>query len=367
MPLVQAKCTNCGANLQVDSAKDAAICEHCNSAFIVEKAISNYVIANAQINAQTVNVNAGGPTENSLVDYAESIMSNNPYEAVNKLKEALSINPESWLAWDALLNAYVTFAHKMSKPGYNEEEITRYGAYAIIHYMNERPPWVRRLYIKDGFDRAHISLYEVENAYEEALLYAPADKQEHIKRYYKEEITEAKVHAERHLAEAMNGQVYIRGDLIELIHNRGLSLPDWNKRDEVEAFEDNVDKLVKTLNSERSADFETIDFETIMKLMDLSFYLLKQPIEAECVRSNKDGDSRCYIATAAYGGYDAPQVKALRHYRDNTLVKTGAGRLFVKLYYRLSPPIALKLKHTHRINTVIRRFLDKFVAHISRY
>ena len=26
MPLVNAKCTNCGANLQVDNTKDAAIC-----------------------------------------------------------------------------------------------------------------------------------------------------------------------------------------------------------------------------------------------------------------------------------------------------------------------------------------------------
>ena len=29
MPLVRAKCTNCGANLEVDRAKDAAICPYC--------------------------------------------------------------------------------------------------------------------------------------------------------------------------------------------------------------------------------------------------------------------------------------------------------------------------------------------------
>jgi len=59
MPLVQAKCTNCGAGLSVDSSKDAAICSYCGSAFVVEKAINNYIITNAQINAQTVNVNVG--------------------------------------------------------------------------------------------------------------------------------------------------------------------------------------------------------------------------------------------------------------------------------------------------------------------
>lgn len=47
MPLVEAKCTNCGAALQVDDQKDAAVCQYCNSAFIVEKAIQNYEIHNS--------------------------------------------------------------------------------------------------------------------------------------------------------------------------------------------------------------------------------------------------------------------------------------------------------------------------------
>jgi hypothetical protein len=59
MALSEAKCTNCGANIQVDPALDAAVCSYCGAAFIVEKAINNYNIANAQITAQTVNVNVG--------------------------------------------------------------------------------------------------------------------------------------------------------------------------------------------------------------------------------------------------------------------------------------------------------------------
>ena len=46
MPLVDAKCTNCGSILKVESSKEAAICEYCGSAFIVEKAINNYNITN---------------------------------------------------------------------------------------------------------------------------------------------------------------------------------------------------------------------------------------------------------------------------------------------------------------------------------
>lgn len=55
MPIVNAKCTNCGANLTVDEVKDAAICQYCGSAFIVEKAINNYNVVN-NIKADVVNV-----------------------------------------------------------------------------------------------------------------------------------------------------------------------------------------------------------------------------------------------------------------------------------------------------------------------
>lgn len=59
MPLTDAKCTNCGAPLKVDSSKDAAICRYCGSAFIVEKAIQNYYFSGNitnNINADVVNV-----------------------------------------------------------------------------------------------------------------------------------------------------------------------------------------------------------------------------------------------------------------------------------------------------------------------
>ena len=62
MPLADAKCTNCGINLSVDNTKDAAICKHCGSAFIVEKAINYYNITN-NIKANAVNMYGGNSAD----------------------------------------------------------------------------------------------------------------------------------------------------------------------------------------------------------------------------------------------------------------------------------------------------------------
>jgi len=59
---------------------------------------------------------------------------------------------------------------------------------------------------------------------------------------------------------------------------------------------------------------------------------------AESIVANPDLPNKgCFIATAAYGHYSAPQVQALRAFRDRYLMASAPGRAFVEWYYRYGP------------------------------
>lgn len=67
MALMPAQCPNCNAPIHVDNQKDAAICEYCGSAFIVEKAIANS--GGTSIHAQTVHIYNSPATAKPQEDY----------------------------------------------------------------------------------------------------------------------------------------------------------------------------------------------------------------------------------------------------------------------------------------------------------
>lgn len=56
MSLTPAICTQCGADIEVESSHEAGICKHCGTAFITEKVINNYVIKNEVNNTYNTSV-----------------------------------------------------------------------------------------------------------------------------------------------------------------------------------------------------------------------------------------------------------------------------------------------------------------------
>ncbi len=101
MPLVAAQCTNCGAALQVDNSKDAAVCQYCGSAFIVEKAIHNYEINNTyKIENANIIVNDEKSFAKRMAAAEEYLYQLKEYKAAYDIfNEIESLAPTNYKVW----------------------------------------------------------------------------------------------------------------------------------------------------------------------------------------------------------------------------------------------------------------------------
>lgn len=106
----------------------------------------------------------------------------------------------------------------------------------------------------------------------------------------------------------------------------------------------------------------TLVFEKTVPKAEPEKAVTSAPVAEDFAPKKKEG---CYIATAVYGSYDAPEVMVLRRFRDEVLKKSILGRAFIKVYYTLSPPAARWLRNTKHINAAVRRILDKWVEKLK--
>lgn len=80
------------------------------------------------------------------------------------------------------------------------------------------------------------------------------------------------------------------------------------------------------------------------------------------VQNQKNG---CYVATAVYGSYDCKEVWTLRRFRDYYLDERFFGRLFIKVYYAVSPTMVKLFGKNKHFISFNKRILDKFVNKLN--
>ena len=69
---------------------------------------------------------------------------------------------------------------------------------------------------------------------------------------------------------------------------------------------------------------------------------------------NKSG---CFIATAVYDSPHANEIFILQKFRDEHMLKCSLGKVFVKLYYLLSPPIANQIAKGYFLKEITKTVL----------
>lgn len=82
-------------------------------------------------------------------------------------------------------------------------------------------------------------------------------------------------------------------------------------------------------------------------------------------KKRRKKNNGCYVATAVYGNYDCPEVWTLRRYRDYTLAETMPGRLFIYLYYAISPTLVKWFGDAQWFKKMWKPKLDRMVKRLN--
>lgn len=99
--MMPAICTQCGAQIEVDLSNEIATCKFCGNTFIVEKAIQNYSVQNANIQrVDSMNINKRGAVE-SILSFVESQQERKQkkFDEEQKQREKDEIRNRKQLPW----------------------------------------------------------------------------------------------------------------------------------------------------------------------------------------------------------------------------------------------------------------------------
>ncbi|MBF0224129.1 MAG: hypothetical protein HQK76_01625 [Desulfobacterales bacterium] len=114
------------------------------------------------------------------------------------------------------------------------------------------------------------------------------------------------------------------------------------------------EKETSRLLSELKTRGATLVFNDFDSFEDLTQSFIN---ENGLIQIYEQKDSRCFIATACFDTDNCKELYLLRAFRDKRLLSNRSGQLFVKTYYKVSPPIAMSIKKSPVLKKLIRTIL----------
>lgn len=379
MPLVAAKCTQCGANIEVDKDKDAGICPYCGTAFITEKAITNYntYITN---NFAGANINVVAGNIANLLELAQNALDlKNESEALKYCDKALELDIKNSDIWYVKMQAEAMRVRKaeMSIENAKSTEAITLAGNNCIKYANEdtKENTTHKVhafylqYVTDMLGKIAFSA-QYENIEKLRALGATngnlaliqdqnfllgMGSQETFTLKILKEITDEELNndeeSQNALVKVINAFVDEREKYVRRLAVYGCSPNDQTVDTLTEQYNDLLNRLPSAKKSE-------------VKRWTMEKQSVYTPSSSSYTSSNTSS-SGCYVATCVYGSYDCPEVWTLRRFRDYTLDATWYGRLFIKCYYAVSPTIVKWFGETRWFKCFWKSKLDKMVRSLN--
>lgn len=84
----------------------------------------------------------------------------------------------------------------------------------------------------------------------------------------------------------------------------------------------------------------------------------EENLDFKILTTNPSGSDNCYIATLVYEDIRHPRIDLLRNYRDTALKENVLGRMFIKIYYSISPKLVEFLRPYPLPQKIIRKILN---------
>ena len=319
MPLVNAKCTNCGADIRVDKSKEAAVCEYCGSAFIVEKAIYNYNMTN-NINANTVNIYGRDSSDFQIIGGVLKKYQGASCEVV--IPDTVSIiGCEAFRGCMGITSVIIPESVKKI------DTLAFWGCYGLTEII-----------VPDSVEKLGSSVFNHCKNLSKVILSNSID-----------EIPDHTFYCCHQLKSVVipNNVISIGASAFEFCD----SLSQIIISDNITNVGKDAFTGCKELKIIASEDWKKKNYNVHQSLISYKPQLNKK--------------SGCYVATAIYGSYDCPQVWTLRRYRDNTLAKTWYGKAFIMTYYAISPIMVKWFGKKNWFRNLCKPALDRMILKLN--
>lgn len=385
MPLVQAKCTNCGANLEIDNTKDAAICPYCGTAFVVEKAINNYNTTN-QIQAGVVNVYGGNSADfvirgGVLEKYngaAMEIVVPNSVKIIGEdafmdcigitsvvLPDSVQEIGESAFR-DCTALTSVVIPDSVQKIGSHAFEnckslasvkipdsVQKIGDHAFAYCKSlasvKIPDSVQKIGDYAFYGCSSLTIVEIPDSVGGIAEYAFCE-------------------CESLISVTIPNSVWGIGE--DAFHNCS-SLTSVRIPSSVKYIYSSAFSYCTALHKVK-VDGDTEIYSSAfagcsVQIVEASEEWKKKNWRLfDCLKEYEPRGSGCYVATAVYGSYDCPEVWTLRRFRDNMLDRTWYGRAFIRAYYAVSPTLVRWFGTTGWFRSLFKAPLDRLVQKLRQ-